>query len=360
MIIVYILVLLLSFVVLARIVDLFFIASLDKISSDLRLSSDAAGATLMAVGSSAPELFVALFSVLKPGEHQAIGIGSIVGSAIFNLLVIVGAAAVVRKAQLSWEPLIRDLFFYALAVGLLVTFIWDGNFTLIEAVIFILVYVLYVVAVVYWRRWLPYEDTGDEFIDEPIRKNKKARSRLVALHYASREQITGLIDKILRLIFPKKERYYLVFLVSVILIAAISYVLVEVAVDSAHILQIPEAIIALTVLAVGTSIPDLFSSIIVARQGRGDMAVSNAIGSNIFDILVGLGLPFLIVMLMEGNTVEAGGNIIRSVIILFGSLLLLIFLLLIRRWKVGKPTGIILIAVYVAYVVYEIYQMNAH
>ena len=145
--------------------------------------------------------------------------------------------------------------------------------------------------------------------------------------------------------------------VSILLIAALSYVLVEVAVASAHILNIPEAIIALTVLAVGTSIPDLFSSIIVAKQGRGDMAVSNAIGSNIFDILIGLGLPFMIVMFSSGKTIEAGGNLFRSVIILFGSVLLLVILLVLRRWKVGKPTGIILILVYVAYVIYEIIKM---
>lgn len=341
MIVIYILALLVSFVLLARIVDLFFIASLDKISKDLKLSSDAAGATLMAVGSSAPELFVALFAVLKPGEHQAIGIGSIVGSAIFNLLVIVGAAAVVRKAKLTWKPLVRDLFFYTLAVALLVAFIWDGSFTLVEAFIFMGVYVLYVVAVVYWRRILPYEDTGEEVEDA----------------HAEQNRFTKPLDWLLRLIFPSKEKYYLVFVISILVIAALSYVLVEVAVASAHILNIPEAIIALTVLAVGTSIPDLFSSIIVARQGRGDMAVSNAIGSNIFDILVGLGLPFMIVMLFTPETIQAGGNLIRSVIILFGSVVLLVVLLLARRWNVGKPTGIILILVYVAYVIYEILKM---
>jgi len=341
MIVIYILALLLSFVVLARIVDLFFIASLDRISKDLKLSSDAAGATLMAVGSSAPELFVALFAVLKPGEHEAIGIGSIVGSAIFNLLVIVGAAAVVRKTKLSWEPLVRDLFFYTLAVALLVYFIWDGRFDMIDAVVFMGVYIVYVVAVVYWKRVLPYEDTGDEVHDA----------------HAEQNRFTQWIDIPLRFVFPSKDRYYFVFLESIVLIAALSYLLVEMAVASAHVLQIPEAIIALTVLAVGTSIPDLFSSIIVARQGRGDMAVSNAIGSNIFDILVGLGLPFMIVMLLGTDTIEAGGNLIRSVIILFGSVILLVFLLLLRRWKVGKPTGIILILVYIAYVVYEIIKM---
>ena len=63
-------------------------------------------------------LFVALFAVLKPGDHQVIGIGSIVGSAIFNLLVIIGAAALVKKTKLTWQPVVRDLFFYFVAVWL--------------------------------------------------------------------------------------------------------------------------------------------------------------------------------------------------------------------------------------------------
>jgi K+-dependent Na+/Ca+ exchanger-like protein len=344
--------------VLARIVDLFFIASLDRISKDLKLSSDAAGATLMAVGSSAPELFVALFAVLKPGEHQAIGIGSIVGSAIFNLLVIVGAAAVVKKAELNWKPLVRDLFFYTLSVGLLVYFISNGSFDLTEASFFIVVYILYVLAVIYWPKILPYEDKGKEILPDDSEPDDNRSSRLLAVHLKKGWNVLlRVIDKLLTFLLPREEKYYMVFGVSILLIAALSYVLVEVAVALAHTLQIPEAIIALTVLAVGTSIPDLFSSIIVARQGRGDMAVSNAIGSNIFDILVGLGLPFMIVMLLGTDTIEAGGNLIRSVIILFGSVVLLVLLLLLRRWKVGKPTGIILILVYIAYVVYEIIKM---
>lgn len=339
----YIFLLLLSFVLLARIVDLFFIASLDKISKDLRLSSDAAGATLMAVGSSAPELFVALFAVLKPGEHQVIGIGSIVGSAIFNLLVIVGAAAWVKSAKLNWKPMFRDMLFYTLTVILLVVFIWDGHFTLLESIAFLGMYVVYVVAVVYWHRILPYNDVEFEERVEDV--------------HGEHNKITRPIDQLLRFIFPKAERYYLVFFFSILLIAALSYVLVEVAVRTAHLMNIPESIIALTVLAVGTSIPDLFSSIIVAKQGRGDMAVSNAVGSNIFDILVGLGLPFLIVMMLSGGTINAGGDLVSSVLILFGSVVLLIGLLVVRRWKVGKLTGFVLLAAYVAYVIHEIMKL---
>ncbi len=146
----------------------------------------------------------------------------------------------------------------------------------------------------------------------------------------------------------------LVLLLPVILIAGISWVLVELAVLISADLGIPEAIIALTVLAVGTSIPDLFSSIIVAKQGRGEMAVSNAIGSNIFDILIGLGLPFLIVMLISGGSINAGGDLMGSTIILSLSVVLLILLQLFSKWKIGKLTGIILIGTYIIYLIYEI------
>ncbi|WP_346858844.1 calcium/sodium antiporter [uncultured Draconibacterium sp.] len=344
MIILYILALLACFVVLARVVDLFFISSLDKISKDLRLSNDAAGATLMAVGSSAPELFVALFAVIKPGDHQAIGIGSIVGSAIFNLLAIVGAAAWVKKAKLTWQPVVRDLIFYSIAVALLVQAIWDGYFSINEAIVFLVIYVLYVVAVVYWRKILPYSEP--EYIEE------------VEDSHGEHNRLTKHLDNLLRFIFPAQKHYYIIFLLSVLIIAALSYVLVEVAVAAAHILNIPEAIIALTVLAVGTSIPDLFSSVIVAKQGRGDMAVSNAIGSNIFDILVGLGLPFILFMSFTGETITTGGDLLGSSMILAGSVVLLVLLLVVKKWKVGKITGFILLATYLFYVLNEVLKLN--
>lgn len=340
MILIYILFLLVCFVLLARIVDQFFIHSLDKISKDLRLSSDVAGATLMAVGSSAPELFLALFAVFKPGNHQAIGIGSIVGSAIFNLLVIVGASALVRKSKLTWQPVIRDLIFYTISVALLIFFIWDGTFTMAEAGILLFIYALYVIAAIYWKKILPYNDVH---FDEPsgIKENKTG--------------IIGLFDRFLSKLFPDVKHYYLVFLQSIIIIAGLSWVLVELAVEISATLNIPEAIIALTVLAIGTSIPDLFSSMIVAKQGRGDMAVSNAIGSNIFDVLVGLGLPFLIFMAINGGSIASGeGKLIYSVIILLASVIILFLLLVFSKWKVGKISGLFLLILYIIYVLHEI------
>jgi K+-dependent Na+/Ca+ exchanger-like protein len=324
MLILYILSLLACFVFLARIVDLFFITSLDKISHDLKLSSDAAGATLMAAGSSAPELFVALFSVLKPGNHQVIGIGSIVGSALFNILVIVGVASLIKNSKLTWQPIIRDLIFYLIAVGLLLWGIFDGQFSIFEAALFIIVYIIYVVAVINWKKILPYTDKkyiaeGNEQCDE-------------------KKGILEIFDKLLCFIFPKVKHYYRIFFISILIIAGLSWVLV-----------------ALTVIAIGTSVPDLFSSVIVAKQGRGDMAVSNAIGSNIFDILIGLGLPFFIVMAANGISIDTSGdNLLSSSMILFASVVLLFIMLIVSRWKLGKISGLILLSFYLFYIIREI------
>jgi K+-dependent Na+/Ca+ exchanger-like protein len=327
------------FILLARIVDKFFINSLDKISADLKLSSDAAGATLMAIGSSAPELFVALFAVLKPGNHDAIGIGSIVGSALFNLLAIGGLVAMARKSVLTWQPVVRDMLFYLLAVTLLLWGIYDGSFSLWNAIAFLAIYVIYVWAVVKWKKFFPYKDL--EFMPRELFDDDNGKG--------------NFIDKFLFLIFPKAEKYYLVFFVSILLVAALSWVLVETAIILAVSLNIPEVIIALTVLAIGTSVPDLISSLIVARQGRGDMAISNAIGSNIFDILVGLGLPFLIAILFYGKTIGVEGqNLLASSLILFASLIIFALLLLVNKWKINWLTGTILIGLYLFYLAREI------
>jgi Ca2+/Na+ antiporter len=228
-------------------------------------------------------------------------------------------------------------------VGLLVWFILDGKFTFSEAIIFLAVYLLYVAAVVYWKKILPYPER--EF-------NIPAESPF------HKKGIIGFFDNVLRNMFPDEKHYHLVFFFSIFLIAGLSWTLVELAVLISVALNIPEAIIALTVLAVGTSIPDLFSSMIVARQGRGEMAVSNAVGSNIFDILFGLGLPLLIFMLIHGDSIDAGGkNLTESAIILFASVILLFLLLIISKWKMGKIAGFFLIALYVFYVAREIFML---
>ncbi len=305
-----------------------------------------AGATLMAIGSSAPELFVAMISIFKPGGHGDIGIGTIVGSALFNLLVIVGAVGLVKKSTLTWQPVVRDLIFYVLAILALYYVLNNGSVSMAEAAGFILLYIVYVFAVVRWRKWFKY-DLTDEDPEEEEDEPKKGLMR-----------VFQPFDWMLAVVFPRPKYYFLIFFISIAFIGALCWVLVESAIVISHTLDIPEVVIALTVLAVGTSVPDMMSSVIVAKQGRGGMAVSNGIGSNIFDIFIGLGLPWLIKSyLVDSELVTNIEGLGISIALLFTSVLLLLFTLLWKKWRLGPGLGLTLILLYILYVVWEIVKL---
>uniref|UniRef100_A0A4W3GY88 Sodium/calcium exchanger membrane region domain-containing protein n=1 Tax=Callorhinchus milii TaxID=7868 RepID=A0A4W3GY88_CALMI len=106
-----------------------------------------------------------------------------------------------------------------------------------------------------------------------------------------------------------------------------------------YTLGIPDVIMGITFLAAGTSVPDCMASLIVARQGMGDMAVSNSVGSNVFDILVGLGLPWGIqtMIIQSGSVVHINSKgLVYSVILLLGSVALAVFGMYMNGWKLDK------------------------
>ena len=131
------------FVAVAIICDDFFVPSLEAISEVLDLSEDVAGATFMAAGSSAPELFTSLAAATNESD---VGVGTIVGSAVFNLLVIVALSAALsgKILNLDWRPLARDATFYTISIAILIIFAWDGMIYWYEAMILVIVYFMYV------------------------------------------------------------------------------------------------------------------------------------------------------------------------------------------------------------------------
>jgi len=132
------------FVGIAIICDDYFEDSLYAICEKFKLSEDVAGATFMAAGSSAPELFTAMADAF--GTHNAIGIGTIVGSAVFNLVCICGLSAAVpgKPLNLDWRPLARDASFYFSAICILMWTLMDGEVTGWEAAGFLVSYALYI------------------------------------------------------------------------------------------------------------------------------------------------------------------------------------------------------------------------
>ncbi|XP_032230933.2 sodium/potassium/calcium exchanger 4 isoform X2 [Nematostella vectensis] len=140
----YIFAILVIFIALAIVCDDFFVPSLEAISEKLDLSEDVAGATFMAAGSSAPELFTSIAGVTVDSD---VGVGTIVGSAIFNLLVIIALTAAFsgQVLQLDWRPLLRDSVAYSLSIAFFIIFSWDGKFEMYEAAVLLILYIAYIV-----------------------------------------------------------------------------------------------------------------------------------------------------------------------------------------------------------------------
>jgi len=332
---------------LSIITDEFFIPSLDQISGKLKLPHNVAGASLMAVGSSAPELAIALLALFKGGgEHSDVGIGTIVGSAVFNILVITGVSAIARPARVTWRVVVRDIVVYVASIALLILTFANGEITILEALSFLVLYAVYILILFNWEAFTPGEE---EDIVEMVEAKFEEAHQTHNWYY----KITGGIAWVFGFFTGNAHKSYIrAFLVSIAFIAIISWFLVDYAVIFADAIGLPPVIIALTVLAAGTSVPDLISSIIVARHGRGEMAVANAVGSNIFDILVGLGLPWAIAIVVLGTDVHVGVDDLWTSTIVLLSTVVLLFVFLTTGRVLTRREGWGLLAAYVIFALY--------
>ncbi|KAK6729350.1 hypothetical protein RB195_006415 [Necator americanus] len=163
---------------------------------------------------------------------------------------------------------------------------------------------------------------------------------------------------------PASRKWYpLTFVNSILWIAFFSYLMVWWANTIGETLVIPTEVIGLTILAAGTSIPDLITSVIVARKGLGDMAVSSSVGSNIFDVCVGLPVPWLLFFIVQlfqnpGNPAQfisvSSKGLLCSVGMLFIMLVVLVFSTFISRWRMNKAFGVIMIVSYIAFCLFSV------
>jgi len=156
---------------------------------------------------------------------------------------------------------------------------------------------------------------------------------------------------------PGNEKWcYATFLVSIAWIGAFAWLMVEGIEIIGRQIGVPVFIMALTFLAAGTSVPDLLSSVVVARQGKGDMAVSSSIGSNIFDVAVGLPLPWLCytIYFREPVKVAQASAVFISVGILLFMVLAVIFSIMASGWKMSRALGVGMFGLYLVYVGQEI------
>ncbi|XP_047380935.1 sodium/potassium/calcium exchanger 2 isoform X2 [Sciurus carolinensis] len=506
------------FVALAIVCDEFFVPSLTVITEKLGISDDVAGATFMAAGGSAPELFTSLIGVFI--AHSNVGIGTIVGSAVFNILFVIGMCALFSREilNLTWWPLFRDVSFYIVDLIMLIIFFLDNFIMWWESLLLLTAYFGYVVFMkfnVQVERWvkqtinrnkvvkvtapevqaksstardkdeptlpakprlqrggssaslhnslmrnsifqlmihtldplaeelgsygkLKYYDTMTEEgrfrekasilhkiakkkcqVDENERQNGAANhvekielpnststevemtpssdgsepvqngnlshsieaaeaqttetseeeeDQPLSLAWPSntRKQVTFLI--VFPIVFPlwitlpdvrkpsSRKFFPITFFGSITWIAVFSYLMVWWAHQVGETIGISEEIMGLTILAAGTSIPDLITSVIVARKGLGDMAVSSSVGSNIFDITVGLPLPWLLYSVIHRfqPVVVSSNGLFCAIVLLFIMLLFVILSIALCKWRMNKVLGFIMFGLYFVFLVISV------
>ncbi|MBT3416743.1 calcium/sodium antiporter [Candidatus Woesearchaeota archaeon] len=295
-----------------------FAESSSKIGDYFNLPRDVKGATFDAIASSLPELLVALYSVVIFKQFE-VGVGTITGSALFNLLIIPGICVFVapKAFKVSKKVLSRDALYYMVSVfTLLVLLIYFKTWGLIISLLLLVIYLLYVKDIIIHTR-------------EHKKKNKPKKT----------EHIN----------FSKE---LLIFFTLIGIIGIFTFFLTDSAINLAHALGIAPIIIAFTVIAAATSIPDTIISVVNAKKGNIDDATSNVFGSNIFDILVGLGLPLFIYSLYKG-AVEITFTNIEIVLSLLGSTMLVLYFFGDDHTLCKKEAAVLLIMyfIFVAYVI---------
>ncbi|KAM9339147.1 sodium/potassium/calcium exchanger 4 [Symphorus nematophorus] len=455
------------FLALAITCDEYFVTALEKICEKLDLSEDVAGATFMAAGSSAPELFASVIGVFI--THGDVGVGTIVGSAVFNILCIIGVCGIFagQVVILTWWAVFRDSFYYILSVVALIAFIYDEKIVWWESLVLVVMYAGYILV-------MKFNSSMQRFFMGKSKKNvangnaaassemedvkpTKAYSRgsvvmvdeimnaspskfrfpeaglrvMVTSHFGPKTRLrmasrliiterqklvqaangveTQVIDgkveiengnvpedkpteaeendtispfhiprgigskvkwllswPLLLLLFftipncakPRWEKYFMLsFILSTFWIAIFSYFMVWMVTIIGYTLGIPDVIMGITFLAAGTSVPDCIASLIVARQGLGDMAVSNTIGSNVFDILVGLGIPWAIqtMCVSYGSVVMINSRgLLYSVVLLLGSVALTVLGIHLNKWRLDVKLGLYVLILYAVFLCFSV------
>ena len=282
----------------------------------LHISDLAIGLTVVAFGTSAPELFVNL--IAAGGGQTALAVGNVIGSNIFNTLMILGVVAIIRPLRVGPGTVWKEIPFSFLAALVLAL---CANDALIEGGSVSLVgRIDGLVLLCFFGIFLYYSAGIAEAVDGlDGHQPERLRSVPTAVGFV----IGGLFG-----------------------LSAGGYLIVTSAVDLARRWGLSEAVIGLTIVALGTSLPELATSVRAARKGNADIAVGNVVGSNIFNIFFVLGISATIRPL----PLPIGGN--RDLgLVMAASLLLFLFMFTGQRRAVDRWEGIFMVTAYVAYTI---------
>ncbi|XP_015116117.1 sodium/potassium/calcium exchanger 4 [Diachasma alloeum] len=385
-ILIHIILALYLFLLVAIVCDDFFVPSIQRICDKFGMPRDVAGATFMAAATSSPELFINVVGTfITEGD---LGIGTIVGSAVFNILAVPACCGLFAKEilDLDWWPITRDSLSYAITVLLLIVTLRDGRIEWYEALILVIVYILYIMAMYFNRgisrcmgsmvskrneyknlddRPLLPKHISDPKITDSCEFDEDESLEIVNMTSWPESKcekfwwlLTWPINLVLLCTIPDSRRkslkswYPVTFFMCIVWIASMSYIVAWDITIIGDTFKIPDSVMGLTFLAAGMSVPEAVSSVIVTNQGHGTMGISNSIGSNVFDVLLCLGLPWFIKAAfypkIPGTSyvqINSEGLVYSSVS-LFSTLMVLYLAFFINKFRLDRKVGITCLVTY--------------
>ncbi|MBE5940628.1 MAG: calcium/sodium antiporter [Lachnospiraceae bacterium] len=266
------------------------------------------GLTIVAMGTSAPEAAVSVSAALK--NNAGIAIGNVVGSNILNILIILGVTAVITSVAIQKSTLKVEIpYMLIITLVLVIMGALDGKISFFEGIILWILFIGYLIYL---------------FL---MAKNGKEES----------EEVNKSVWKLI-----------LYTIIGIVIVVWGSNITVDSATKIAEMIGMSERFIGLTIVAFGTSLPELVTSVTAARKGNADIAIGNIVGSNIFNVLFIIGTTALITPVPY-----ASGFIIDGIIAIAAGALLWVSVF--RKLELRRPWGIVMLVAYAAYFVYLLF-----
>ncbi|PJA46303.1 conjugal transfer protein TraR [Candidatus Uhrbacteria bacterium CG_4_9_14_3_um_filter_36_7] len=251
------------------------IASSEKIGLALGLSPFIVGVTIVGVGTSFPELISSIAAVLK--NVPDVVVANAIGSNIANILLIVGVAAIIGKQLIVTKNLIDlDLPLLALSTVLLLGIVWDKQITLGESILMILTYGVYVLYTVFHKDTIDVPDESDK---TSILKNQRKQAAALKKEILARPKLV--------------VKDFVILIIGILCLILGAKYLIDALVNLSTMLNIATGVIAITAVAIGTSLPELIVSAKAAFAKKSEIALGNIFGSNVFNALMVIGIPGL-------------------------------------------------------------------
>ncbi len=273
------------------------------------------GLTVVALGTSAPELVISVYATLS--GFTDVALGNVVGSNIANVLLVLGAPALISPIVADAAGLRRQSLFLVAVTVLFVGLLIDGVLSSHEGLLLLGVLLAAMLAVYFFR----IDVAGTDDIDDAIQL----------------QRVLGLPHKLFAAIA--------FVVVGIVMLPIGADLTVEGAVSIARALSVPDVVIASTIIAIGTSLPELSTTVIAAFHRSSDIAIGNIVGSNVLNILLVAGVTAALAPLPVARSLID----LDLWVVLAVAVLLLVFVL--RRWPIGRAAGLLMLGGYVAYVV---------